>query len=458
MYISPEHYEKKKGRFYLDGTVTALAHPSLDNDSIKEFFFEFALRRAKLQIKLCEEYTFVVGNASGLPCGERGYSVNVTQSGIAVMADNERLLKTGMMALLDMIEADETGVFIPACTASDSSKIKNRMVHVCVFPETPLSFLQKTVRACAFMRYTHVIIEFWGMLKFDCMKELSWANAYTKAEIASVVSEAKDLGIELVPMLNHLGHASQSRLCFGKHVVLDQDPSLWSLFESDGWAWNILDPHVPSLMKQVRDELCTLFPDSEYFHIGCDEVYSYGNDIKKAKNLTEYINSVAADLEKSGRKAIMWGDMLWKKGSFNGDGNIYEFNIESEEIASLIRNGLSKNILIADWQYAAKKAPVRSAAELIKLGFSTLVCPFLDNDNLDACVQTVSDLRLDGIIYTTWHLINERFWMLLHGAQMCAGTEALSSVQAMAGTASILRKVSPANGNYCEAGWAKNQI
>ena len=30
--------------------------------------------------------------------------------------------------------------------------------------------------------------------------------------------------MEVIPMINHLGHASASRACYGRHVVLDQNP------------------------------------------------------------------------------------------------------------------------------------------------------------------------------------------------------------------------------------------
>ena len=39
---------------------------------------------------------------------------------------------------------------------------------------------------------------------------------------------------EVIPMLNHLGHAAQSRACFGKHVVLDQNRKRALLYEPDG--------------------------------------------------------------------------------------------------------------------------------------------------------------------------------------------------------------------------------
>ena len=43
----------------------------------------------------------------------------------------------------------------------------------------------------------------WGMLNFDCMKELSWPHGFTKEQIRPLLAEAHDLGMEIIPMFNH---------------------------------------------------------------------------------------------------------------------------------------------------------------------------------------------------------------------------------------------------------------
>ena len=68
------------------------------------------------------------------------------------------------------------------------------------------------------------------MLKMDCLAELAWPFAHTKEEIRPLIEEARALGMEVIPMFNHLGHASANREMYGKHVVLDQNPKLEYLF------------------------------------------------------------------------------------------------------------------------------------------------------------------------------------------------------------------------------------
>ena len=136
------------------------------------------------------------------------------------------------------------------------------MVHLCIFPETTLLDLKKYIRLFAMLQYTHVVLEFWGSLKFDTLSALAWENAYTKNEIKEVIKEAKFLGIEPIPMFNQLGHATASRFCYGKHVVLDQNPKLQYLFTPDGWTWDINSETVFELFRQIRKELYELFEKS----------------------------------------------------------------------------------------------------------------------------------------------------------------------------------------------------
>jgi hypothetical protein len=132
------------------------------------------------------------------------------------------------------------------------------MIHICVFPENDLYFIKKLIRLSALCQYTHIVIEFWGMLQYDCLKELAWPHAFTKAQAQELIDECRELGIEPIPMFNMFGHATGSRECYGKHVVLDQNPTLQYLFTPDGWGWDITSEEVFALLKQVRQELYDL--------------------------------------------------------------------------------------------------------------------------------------------------------------------------------------------------------
>lgn len=136
--------------------------------------------------------------------------------------------------------------------------------------------LKRPFPLCGTLKYTHIVLEFWGMYKYDCLKELSWEQAFSKEEIRPLIQTANDLGMEIILMINHWGHASQCRQMYGKHTVLSQNPKLQYLFSDDGWRWNINTPKTKELLRKIRSELIELCGNGEYFMIGCDEADGFG--------------------------------------------------------------------------------------------------------------------------------------------------------------------------------------
>ena len=279
MIFNPKMTEKKEGRFILPKNANAVAHPCLDRSVIHEFWHNFTFNASILSLSHSDELIFRIGNTPKAELEAFDYSINIDSDGVCVYAKSERDLIYGFMTLLDRIEAedvDDATVAILDCEViKDFPTIKNRMVHFCIFPETELWEIQRFIRLCGVLKYTHVVLEFWGMLKYDCMRELAWQSAFTKEQIRPIIKEANDLGLEIIPMFNHWGHAAASRVRHGKHVVLDQNLSLQTYFSPDGWCWDIKKQKVRDLLRRIRNELIELCGDGGYFHIGCDEAYNF---------------------------------------------------------------------------------------------------------------------------------------------------------------------------------------
>lgn len=335
-----------------------------------------------------------------------------------------------------------------------------RSVHLCVFPETKLDFLRKCIRTCGEMKYSHIVLEFWGTLKFDCLKELSWEFAYTKDGIRPLIDEAKSYGMEIIPMFNHLGHASANREKYGKHVVLDQNPDLSYMFNTYGWEWDFENEEVYELLKKVRRELIDLCGEGKYFHIGCDEAYSIGYGENRALKLCEYINRVADEFSGEGRRAIIWGDMLLNKKDYENEEKRYYANIEDERISSDILNNLNKDVIIADWQYHQVCDTWKSAQKLKSYGFDIICCPWDNIDNVKSAVSTVKNENLFGIMHTTWHTLHTGFpTMVYAGLVSYSGdTNIIHRRELNFFTAHVVRNVMPSGGEYEKAGWCERVI
>ena len=464
MIFHPQNLIKNVGSLVLSGEINAIAHPCLNKIIIKEFWHNFTFQSSTLNISESNEFIFTIGNAEPLSLEGCDYSINVEQDGICVCAENEKNLIRGFMTLLDRfhaIDRDEAlAIELECCQIKDKPMIQNRMVHFCIFPETELWELQRFVRFCGALKYTHVVLEFWGMLQYDCMKELSWRHGFTKEQIKPIIQEANDLGLEIIPMFNHWGHASAGRVIHGKHVVLDQNPRFQTYFSDDGWCWNIRNPKVKKLLHQIREELIELCGKGDYFHIGCDEAYNFELTKENMDLICDYINGINEEMRLQNRKVIVWGDMFLYRHSHYNPNNKYACNAPTAESEQYMLGRLSRALVIADWQYDAKQSPVETASVFAKAGIDCLLCPWdRGADQMNSVISTVKEQKLMGVLHTTWHTLSMGTPYVTHAAVgSFEGIDACVPRRIRTNTAALLRKVLPADGDYEKAGWSKIQV
>lgn len=455
-----------KKHFTFGNKVECKGDRRLNNDTLKKLWKNFCFTACELSVSRGEELSFVIGSAQPLEVRpESEYAISVNEQGAAVSGRDFGGLMRGIMVLMMQIEyasleEGEECFKIGCMNLQSSYRIKNRMIHICVFPENSLNYIKKLVRLIAVCQYTHIVVEFWGTLRYDCLKELSWPNAFTKGELREIIREIRELGMEPIPMFNMLGHASASRICFGKHVVLDQNPRLQPLFTPDGWVWNITSPKVKALLREIRKELYDLFGESEYFHIGCDEAYYAAHSKKIADILPAYLGEITHEVAAEGRRPMVWMDMFLEKGQFPKE---YFCNGAPGESEKLISR-LEKETVMVDWQYNIKQAPIETLVHLKNKGFELIGAPWLDFENISACIDTVSEHKLSGVMLTLWHTLKYQMRGILRcahefGAQTFPWSEESGGPDAPAPeTASLLRRLSFEGNSYEECGWSQQQI
>lgn len=453
-----------KNSFVFAGNMQASAHPCLHKPIFCEFWHNFSYRASALTLTPCSDYLFSIGDVAALPLDSADYSIRVTPVGLCVCGRDEQTLIRGLMTLLDRFTAVDgksgTAIQIACDEICERADIAIRMVHYCVFPETELWELQRFLRFCGALKYTHVVLEFWGMLQYDCVKELAWPNAFTKDQVRPLIGEARELGLEIVPMFNHWGHASAGRVMHGKHVVLDQNPTLQTYFSEDGWCWDIRSPKVRALLRLVRAELTELCGKGGYFHIGCDEAYNFSFTNENMAALADFINEIGEELAAVGRRLIIWGDMLLSPSPHYNLENRYTCNAPAPEVEAYFLKHLRKDAVIADWQYWAPSFPVETAAVFRNAGFDCLLCPWdTGRPHAEAALATVKSEALMGYMHTTWHTLSKGMpYVTLMAAGGYGDISAYPAIATRTHTAALLRRVMPAGGDYERAGWSKHQI
>jgi hypothetical protein len=261
-------------------------------------------------------------------------------------------------------------------------------------------------------------------------------------------------------MFNHWGHASAGRVMHGKHVVLNQNPTLQTYFSDDGWCWDIRKPKVKKLLSQIREELTELCGSGSYFHIGCDEAYNFELTKENMDYICDFINEIDEEMRAKKRRVIVWGDMFLYRHSHYNPNNKYACNAPTAESEQYMLMRLNRNLVIADWQYDSVQPPVETSEVFVQSGFDCLLCPWdRGHAQMKAAIITVEEKKLMGVLHTTWHTLSKGMPYVTLAAVLgfecidkCGNTKLLTH------TAALLRKVMPTNGDYEKAGWSKIQI
>lgn len=446
-------------------------------EHVKKLWMRFTFTASKLKVLTLGEENRAIFVPSELP----GFSVKTPDAGnyyrVKVQADcamvsgiSEKAMIDGISMLVQLIIPEELSIgkeslYIPETELNGDPSLKVRMIHLCIFPESTLETIEKAIAYAGFLGFTHVVLEFWGMLRYDVEPSLSWDRAFTKAQIKPLCQLAHGYGMEVIPMINHLGHAAQSRAAMGRHTVLNQNPRNQLLFEPDGWTWCVTNPDTKKLLSELRGELIELCGEGEYFHLGCDEAYSFATCPKCKKHeaselLAEYLNEIQAELAKSGRRAIIWHDQLMKRSDC--DPNFKEpivvcdpLGIPAGDTTPAV-DLLDKSIIIADWQYDYTTNINPSTPFFVKKGFDVICCPWYNPKNVRGLCESARSNGAMGVMLTTWHHMPSYILNMPQFAEYVWQTDNYQSTP-RSEIAAILRKLGDFH-TFESAGWRRNEV
>lgn len=242
-------------------------------------------------------------------------------------------------------------------------------------------------------------------LKLDGHPELTSPFAFSKPEMRRFIKRAGELGIDVVPEVESLGHAS----------FITRLPQYAHLADGDVAGFNAVCPSRPETIKllgEVIAEVAELFP-SRYFHAGLDEV-DFSNCPRCARRgrgrprghvFVEHAKAVHRIITGCGKRMIMWAD-----------------HVEHEPT---MLERLPKDIILAHWHYTTvPPEPIRWS---IQAGFDVIGCPSLCHagdvigpnvgnfQNMDPMAELISrqsSRRALGVVntwWTTWRCLRDAY-------------------------------------------------
>ena len=474
LYPAPKQFtEDESVRFAFGAEVTAVIGglTSAGIERVKALWRRFSCDACELKVfpDPAGGYHLTVGGVECRPEAGDRYALRVTDRGVCVRAADEGGLLDGVKTLVQLIcpvTLDEGGesFYMSAAEIHDSPAIPFRSIHFCVFPDTRLYSIEKAIHLAGFLKMTHIVLEFWGTLKYECRKEIAWKNrSHSKDELRPLIDLAHSYGMEVIPMLNHLGHAPQSRGCYGRHVALNANLRLSRLFEPDGWTWCVSNPDTLKLLGDMRAELIDLCGKGSYFHLGCDEAYSFAScDVCRRRTphelLADYLNALTEELCAAGRRPIIWHDQLIRRSDF-GEGSIVA-NGDNHDTASAL-DLLDRRIVIADWQYYYHDGFNPTTEVFMQKGFDTVLCPWDDPANIASLAMNAKTLGAYGLMLTTWDhlpvfLSKAALWA--EDAWSGAAVKRPPVTQSITESACLLRRLYDAEGDFERSGWNNNEV
>lgn len=473
LYPAPREYQKGQGayRFGAEATACCTALGREQAERLRTLWHRFCHTGSGLTLQESGEtgFSLHLGEAAVALRPEDRYALKATETGVALTARDEKSLIEGFMTLVQLICPDDLtegreAFHIPAAEIHDAPAIGFRAIHLCIFPETEPRELYKAVHLAGFLKLTHVVLEFWGTYPFEAMRSLAWQGyAWSREQVAELISLCRSYGMEIIPMFNHLGHAALASVNGGRHAVLDAEPRKALLFEPDGWTWCSSNPDTRKLLADIRAELLEICGPGSYFHLGFDEAYSFATCEKCRQRvhhelLAEQLNALTEELAAHGRRPIIWHDELINREDFKEKTNCKVVaNGQKHHTAKAI-DLLDRRIIIADWQYHYADGENPTSGYFMEQGFDTILCPWDELENIRSLAANAKDLHAFGVMLTTWDHLNTYLRKMPPAADMLwkQGSELTAVERTESGA--LLRTLYDAAGRFEEAGWRRREI
>ncbi len=227
-------------------------------------------------------------NTSSLP--EHAYRITISTSKILLEASSETGFFSASATLFLLFFSHSADRSIPCQTITDSPKYSWRGCHFdCSRHFFPLRFLKKLIDMCSIFKinvfHLHFCDDQGWRIELPDFPQLTQVGAwrtdgdrihggyYTEQDIRSLIAYAATRGITVVPECEMPGHCAAALVAYpelASKKAYSQVPSHWGILED---AYNISEPKVRTVLKEILKNLMELFP-GRYFHIGGDEVPS----------------------------------------------------------------------------------------------------------------------------------------------------------------------------------------
>ena len=370
-----------------------------------------------------------VAVAAGAADGPEAYRLQIADAGVEIAAADVAGARHGLRTLTQLVR--QYGLGLPTLVAEDRPDLAVRgvMLDVSRTKVPTMATLYALLDRLAELKVNHLELYMEHTFAYRDHREV-WEDAspFTPAEILALDARCRDLGIDLVPNQNTVGHLTRW-LERPRYSPLAECP------EGSDFPWGrmgpfSLAPALPESLSFVQGLLDELLPHftSPNVNIGFDETYDVGQGRSremvaqrgKGRVLVDFLGQICAHVRAAGRRPLFWADMVTRH--------------HQEEIPNLPADSVA-----LEWGYAADHDWPRFVAPLASAGRPFYVCPgtsawrsFVGRNeaaeaNIRAAAEAAGRFGAQGLVNTDWgdegHMqpLSVSYWPLALGAALAWG-------------------------------------
>ena len=254
---------------------------------------------------------------------DQGYLLKASGNEVVISAKDEAGLFYGTRTFLQLILKTANGFRIPGLQITDWPDIKKRAVHYDTkHHQDKRSYVESFIKDLAHYKINQLVWEWEDKLAYESHPEIGAPGAFTIQEMQEIARFARKYHVELIPLVQGLGHVSFI-LKWPQYKHLRE-------IEASNWEFCPLKEGSYDLLFDLWEEAIKATPGSEYIHIGSDETYELAactdcrakaNEIGQSGLYHLFVKRASEHLQKLGRKVMVWErPMGWKKNSSPGKG------------------------------------------------------------------------------------------------------------------------------------------
>jgi hexosaminidase len=263
---------------------------------------------------------------------DESYSLEITPQAAHLHAATDVGAMRGLQTLLQLVQSDIQGFWLPAVTIHDSPRFRWRGLMIdCSRHFIPLDVIRRTLDGMAAVKmnvfHWHLSDDQGFRMESKVFPKLTEEGSdglyYTQDQARDIVAYARARGIRVVPEFDMPGHSSSWAVGYPE---LASAPGPFSISRRWGVLDVVMDPTKDSTYKFLDKfvaEMATIFPDA-YLHIGGDEnngvewknnpniqQFMQQHNLKDTAALQAYFNQkLLPILAKHGKKMIGWDEVL----------------------------------------------------------------------------------------------------------------------------------------------------